>query len=1468
MATATSSPPYEPDPLDLVIYTPKNLARGARAALLRDSSPVEITDIGVSPQLDEFPALPTTVTHEQRSPIDITDAANQLVDEQVAAYNAKLRVFRTFCAHFNEAAKEFTTGPERDFAKHFSSSFLEFWKQALTNTNCAPAPTYSSITANANASPTRIATTNMPTTHHKKPAATYRQGRRPPVPAPPREDLRVFVRLEADAPARNHIGYAIRAHVASKTGLELNRIPQVFQVNTGWAIRAADDEINNQTGLTPVSIRVPRRDNEQLPYKTLIISFLEPTTRPWSLFGTSRLARHIERSNPPKQYENCWDYHTRHTCNRQTRCKRCGKTNHASDSCTAPEQCANCLGLHAVDLAACPARPKRAHGLLHRLPKEQRVLIRQMGSRLFQQHQAAQQRQQSQMEPSGQPAAEAVAEQQRAPVAVMELRQEHVNPQALTNFFTCTLPVLPSSSPMRPRAVELGPETAPRQAKNSRCLTKTAYDTVDSRDTNDTRPRVMTYIHKDSRILADQKRPTVTRDILWPTVNGVTIVNFYRQPHYDVALDVLLRWSAPERTLVAGDFNAKHYSWQTGRLEGRGEDIATWAAENGLNLLNTADVPTNPHGNTIDLAFSNIALASAVVEDHLATSSDHFTLSVILPDVSLNLPQVPGKVRVTTEEELERFKELVNAGAYRVPTDVATASQLDSLAAALVDLLQSAARAAGRPVRKGTRSAPWWTDECAEAAAEYRAIRRILPLGFSQEVQLARREFQRVVRRAKRQYWRNLIDGFSDSASVYKAVRWLKSPGTFQPPPLQIGDDVYETQLDKANALRRSTLERRTAADDITDPWIPVRPARKIPFAQVVTLEEAEDATIKTGNTSPRANNITVKLLQTAGKRNLSTPRAWRPISLLSCLGKGLERLIARRLAWATPKDGSASEYLQALVNWGAANGISFDPEKTEVMHFSPRRRKTEPPVRHGDVEKQPEAAMRWLGLCLNRKLTFKTHVEKWTAKAQTVAHHLRSLGNTRRGALPSAVQRAVRACVEPILLFGVEAWYPGTTSPRWRRPSKEGPSRIQQLVRKMSKALKQAIRAILPIWKTTPIAVLHRESGIPPVHQLLEARRLRFSARIKSLDHAHPLAKRSTEIAPRPIIKCIKLKYQLPPKAFPTRLRRTNKLLANCQRPVLVPRKYRSETPQPLQTASKEDSAKHFLDWLQSIPPSTLIVYSDGSLSPTGAAGYGFTVHQNGHSIRHGAGRLGPAEVFDAEAKGALEGLKAALNLPQSVTQKIVVCLDNIAAAKCLRGRPSDSSQRVFLTFQALAKTHRKTEVRWIPGHTKIPGNEQADILAKTGCAQPEPADAVPTLAFLRKTARQRSKIAVQAWWDASAPDKYQGLTLKFPSSCPPELALPRSILHHLLAARTHHGDFADYHERFRHDDACIKCSCGRRKAPTHLFYCRKIQPRCRMRLAPSPTVAINQAIGKDFDKFVKLVKASSFFEKICPHH
>ncbi|KID94541.1 reverse transcriptase, partial [Metarhizium majus ARSEF 297] len=285
-----------------------------------------------------------------------------------------------------------------------------------------------------------------------------------------------------------------------------------------------------------------------------------------------------------------------------------------------------------------------------------------------------------------------------------------------------------------------------------------------------------------------------------------------------------------------------------------------------------------------------------------------------------------------------------------------------------------------------------------------------------------------------------------------------------------------------------------------------------------------------TGNTSPGSDDITVKLLRAAwpaignlvrelyegcitlghhrkafkeaevvmitkpGKRDLTSPRAWRPISLLSCLGKGLERLVARRLAWAAvhyavlhiafserkvatlvtmdiqgafdtvmrnrlilrlrqqgwplplvkwaasfmsnraarvryqditteyapllcglPQGSPASPILfllytkpiyklgfqlgrlsyadntailktgrtlretaklatadvRELISWGAANSITFDPEKTEVMHFSHKKDDTSPSVTHGGITKIPAEAIHWLGIWLDKKLTF-----------------------------------------------------------------------------------------------------------------------------------------------------------------------------------------------------------------------------------------------------------------------------------------------------------------------------------------------------------------------------------------------------------------------------------------------------------------------------------------------------------------
>lgn len=102
---------------------------------------------------------------------------------------------------------------------------------------------------------------------------------------------------------------------------------------------------------------------------------------------------------------------------------------------------------------------------------------------------------------------------------------------------------------------------------------------------------------------------------------------------------------------------------------------------------------------------------------------------------------------------------------------------------------------------------------------------------------------------------------------------------------------------------------------------------------------------------------------------------------------------IGRTLADTT---ASANVAIKELTDWGAKNGISFEPAKTEAIHFTrrPRDKDVNLPVLHGTEEITPGLTMRWLGVWFDRKLTFRPHVEAWAAKGMRAAGFLRSLTN------------------------------------------------------------------------------------------------------------------------------------------------------------------------------------------------------------------------------------------------------------------------------------------------------------------------------------------------------------------------------------------------------------------------------------------------------------------------------------------
>ncbi|KID81211.1 Endonuclease/exonuclease/phosphatase [Metarhizium guizhouense ARSEF 977] len=769
MATATTSPMSGPRLFDLGDRTPANLNQVARDHILRNSQATAKAEIQRLRRDFRHPAVPSSLpintTHFIAAATEGAQQANQPTAQNLDSTNENPPV--TIAETANRLALETAQIHDTKIAA-FSQSFLEFWDSALNGAASKPTlskPSYAAVATSGLAA--------APASRPPFPAAQVnrqyqqefpaRHQEQPTPPAPPRVDLRVFIRLNEDSLSWDRESYAIRTYIAGRLGIELGRVPQASRTKTGWAVRTADlttrdlliqrqsdwidelgaikaeasqkwytyivddcprhlydlqgqpvdqeaatlEEITSQTGLEPVSVRPTRSDSDQLPTKSLLVSFLEPTKRRWRLFGCSRLARPIIKAPLLSQCENCWDYHSKYGCNREAHCKRCGKTGHGHEECSAPEQCVNCLAPHAADFPICPARPKRIHGAIQRLTKPQRDLVRQNGASLFRQHN---------MEIVA--PAEATPSSPYPPISSPSMRRKQATPRRRQDLRIFQANV-GKSGPSHDCALALADaerfdlillQEPWTDIKEGRCLTKThpAYDVfspVDYWDGPSTRPRVMTYLRRSPALLADQLRPSPSRDMLWLHVDDITFVNVYRQPGVHETLDLLVQWPIPSRCVVVGDFNARHYSWQAGDTTGRGNDIASWASQNDLSLLNPPNKPTNLHGNTIDLAFSNIPRAEATVEDHLATSSDHFTLTLTIPSTH-HAPCLPGKIRVTSDNELKRFAKIVEIEASALPTQTSSTEGLDALAASLTSMLQSAASRAGHLTRKRARAAP------------------------------------------------------------------------------------------------------------------------------------------------------------------------------------------------------------------------------------------------------------------------------------------------------------------------------------------------------------------------------------------------------------------------------------------------------------------------------------------------------------------------------------------------------------------------------------------------------------------------------------------------------------------------------------------------------------------------------------------------------------------------------------------
>ena len=80
---------------------------------------------------------------------------------------------------------------------------------------------------------------------------------------------------------------------------------------------------------------------------------------------------------------------------------------------------------------------------------------------------------------------------------------------------------------------------------------------------------------------------------------------------------------------------------------------------------------------------------------------------------------------------------------------------------------------------------------------------------------------------------------------------------------------------------------------------------------------------------------------------------------------------------------------------------MQFNIKKTELIHFHSKRffdlENEAYSIKIGDSIIQPKGLVKWLGIWLDSKLTFKQHVEKKTTQALKILNQIERLSNTER---------------------------------------------------------------------------------------------------------------------------------------------------------------------------------------------------------------------------------------------------------------------------------------------------------------------------------------------------------------------------------------------------------------------------------------------------------------------------------------
>lgn len=384
-------------------------------------------------------------------------------------------------------------------------------------------------------------------------------------------------------------------------------------------------------------------------------------------------------------------------------------------------------------------------------------------------------------------------------------------------------------------------------------------------------------------------------------------------------------------------------------------------------------------------------------------------------------------------------------------------------------------------------------------------------------------------------------------------------------------------------------------------------------------------------------------------------------------------------------------EVIPLVQQWSKNSGATFEPEKTQLIHFSRNetQSRSEATLRFQGQTITPKEEVKLLGIIFDQKLSFRSHTARAAKRGERAALALRRL----RGLRPAAARQLFLATIAPVTDYGAPVWVPCSSS------------RVQS---RIDRAMKIGAVAITGMFKSAAMAAAMVEAGLELPHDRLHEQVRKDWLRLQYKPQHHVswhLIERLEQTA----------RFRSPLEVTATKYGFMDQRDIDSI-PAFVKPPWQAG-PKPL--IQSQDEAK---EWVQKVAADyhSIIFYTDGSVR-YGLAGLGvytpppFSLqvsatidrgpHANPTQVELEAIRLAVRAIVEDPIYGLRHG---------PISYHIMT--DSERALRILQ-RPgrhkTETLRQVYDLLEIAGQQQLRIQFSWVPSHSGILGNEIAHDLA-----------------------------------------------------------------------------------------------------------------------------------------------------------